>query len=150
MTLHEVITNAVDSHPGSIVDHRALIEDLTDAVETWVAGGTWVTKDGEAPEPGSLADKVLGMAPSEQADDGSLLPDQARRIAALRAARDVLETRRTPNVLAGSSATPPDTYDLISVARFVLEGTETWEREAAAGIYAPPDEPEVQENGLPS
>lgn len=51
-----------------------------------------------------------------------MTPDQADRVEALRRAREVLEARPPE----GRWTTPPDTYDLVTVARWILTGEDPW------------------------
>lgn len=110
-TLHTVIANAlagVTAPDGTTSDNVA--DEVTSAVEAYLA------------QPGVLPEATL-----EVTDDGSLLPDQARRIEALRAARDVLVTKGSAGPLANRAETPPEVYDLVSLTRFIIDGETPWD-----------------------
>lgn len=66
-----------------------------------------------------------GAEPTAAEPLGELTPDQQRRVHALRAAREVLQTK-TGGPLT-NNAYPPETYDVLRVAGFILAGRDPWE-----------------------
>jgi hypothetical protein len=126
--LHTVITNALDGAvpglPQTVLASAA--SAVADAVEA------------------HLEADVLPAATLEVTDDGSLLPDQQRRVNALDAACRVLESSGSTGPLTPASRTAPDTMDLVTVARYITDDLAPWQDPAETPEPIQGDAPRVQ------